>query len=97
MAFTTRKSLLAKVRNGDEIAWAEFYATYKPLILLIGGDHGLTYDEKQELIQTIAKFQMGNDYKGALFTEFLKNEKPLPPMSENYAGPIREIMKLYRG
>ena len=53
MAFTTRKSLLAKVRSGDEIAWAEFYATYKPLILLIGGDHGLTYDEKQELIQKV--------------------------------------------
>ena len=54
-------------------------------------------DKKQELIQTIAKFQMGNDYKGALFTEFLKNEKPLPPMAESFAGPIREIMKLYRG
>jgi hypothetical protein len=62
---------------------------------------GCTYltnmDKKQELIQTIAKFQMANDYKGMLFTDFLKNEKPLPPMAESFAGPIREIMKLYRG
>lgn len=54
-------------------------------------------DKKQELIQTIAKFQMANDYKGMLFTDFLKNEKPLPPLAESFAGPIREIMKLYRG
>ncbi len=54
-------------------------------------------DKKQELIRTIAKFQMANDYKGMVFTEFLKNENPLPPIAECFAGPIREIMKLYRG
>ena len=54
-------------------------------------------DKKQELIQTIAKFQMANDYKGMMFTDFLKNENPLPPLAECFAGPIREIMKLYRG
>lgn len=25
MAYTTRRSLLAKVRNGDETSWQEFY------------------------------------------------------------------------
>ncbi len=54
-------------------------------------------DKKQALIKTIAKFQMSNDTKGMLFSDFLKNEKPLPPMAEDYMGPIREIMKLYRG
>ena len=51
MAFTTKKSLLAKVRSGDEISWLEFYTTYKPLILLCGGDCGLTQDEKEEVKQ----------------------------------------------
>ena len=53
MAFTTRKSLLARVREGGEIPWREFYATYKPLILLCGGDCGLTDDEKDELVQKV--------------------------------------------
>ena len=53
MAFTTRKSLLARVRAGGEVPWREFYATYKPLILLCGGDCGLTDDEKDELVQKV--------------------------------------------
>ena len=53
MAFTTRKSLLIRVRCGDEISWGEFYAAYKPLILLCGGDCGLTQDEKEELVQKV--------------------------------------------
>jgi RNA polymerase sigma factor (sigma-70 family) len=53
MAFTTRKSLLAKVRNGDEVSWSEFYETYQPLIYLVGKDFRLTEDEKQELVQLV--------------------------------------------
>ena len=53
MAFTTRKSLLAKVRSGDEVSWGEFYAAYKPLILLCGSDCGLNQDEKEELVQKV--------------------------------------------
>ncbi len=39
MAFTTRKSLLAKVRGGDEISWQEFYYAYKSLIFYFKRDH----------------------------------------------------------
>ena len=53
MAFTTRKSLLAKVRAGDEVSWTEFYAAYKPLILLCGQDCMLTPDENDELVQQV--------------------------------------------
>ena len=53
MAFTTRKSLLAQLRAGGEIPWREFYAAYKPLVLLCGGDCGLTADEKEELVQKV--------------------------------------------
>ncbi len=53
MAFTTKKSLLRKVRAGDEISWNEFYQTYKPLILLCGLDCSLTATENEELVQQV--------------------------------------------
>ena len=53
MAFTTKKSLLAKVRAGDEVSWNEFYEAYRPLILLCGGDCSLTPDENEELVQQV--------------------------------------------
>ena len=53
-------------------------------------------DEKQLLINTIAKFQMGNDIKGIKFTSFLKNGKKMPKVKKCFAGPINEILKLHR-
>ena len=53
MAFTTKKSLLAKVRAGDEVSWQEFYETYRPLIVLCGNDCSLTPDENEELVQQV--------------------------------------------
>ena len=53
MAFTTKKSLLERVRSGDEISWREFYYTYRPLVVLCGRDCGLTYDENEELVQQV--------------------------------------------
>ena len=54
-------------------------------------------DRRKELTETIAKFQMGNDYKGMVFTAFLDSEKGLPPLAEDFTGPIKEILKLHRG
>ena len=53
MAFTTSGSLLSAVRRGDEVGWDEFYAMYKPLILLRGGDRRLNQTEKEELVQLV--------------------------------------------
>ncbi|MBQ9337956.1 MAG: sigma-70 family RNA polymerase sigma factor [Lentisphaeria bacterium] len=53
MAFTTRKSLLAKVRAGDEVSWQEFYETYRPLIVLVGNDCSLRPDENEDLVQQV--------------------------------------------
>ena len=64
MAFTTKKSLLAKVRRGDEISWGEFYTAYKPLIMLCGGDCNLTQDEKEELVQKVMYEIFRNDIVG---------------------------------
>lgn len=54
-------------------------------------------DKRASLIETISKYQMNNDTKGLMFGEFLKSEKQLPPMAENFSGPIEEILALYRG
>ena len=54
MAFTTKKSLLAKVRAGDEVSWTEFYAAYKPLILFCGQDCLLMPDGNDELVQQVS-------------------------------------------
>lgn len=64
MAFTTRKSLLAQLREGGEIPWREFYTAYKPLILLCGGDCGLNADEKEELVQKVMCEIFRNDIIG---------------------------------
>ena len=37
MSCPTKKSLLARVRSGDEISWREFYETCRPLVFLVGG------------------------------------------------------------
>ena len=53
MAYTTKKSLLRKVRAGDEIGWEEFYRTYRPLILRRGLDFKLRPQELEELFQQV--------------------------------------------
>lgn len=50
--------------------------------------------QKEALVKTIAKFQMGNDKKGAMFTSFLKKGKSLPSVSKDFAEPIKEILNL---
>lgn len=53
MAYTTRGSLIAAVKRGDEISWERFYNMYKPLILIKGNDLRLNQTEKEELVQLV--------------------------------------------
>ena len=53
MAFSTHKSLLSKIAQGDEVGWEDFYRTYAPLIWIRGGDRNLTPSERQDLIQDV--------------------------------------------
>lgn len=53
MAFTTKKSMLKRMRDNDEVSWKEFYDTYRPLIVLCGRDHNLTDDENEELVSQV--------------------------------------------
>ena len=52
--------------------------------------------ERELLIETVAKFQMGNDKKGMMFKKLLDNTKKIPSVSKDMAQPIEEILKLYR-
>lgn len=54
MAYTTRGSLLSRVRKGDEISWDEFYNTYKRLLYTVGkNSYFLNTGEIEELIQEV--------------------------------------------
>jgi RNA polymerase sigma factor (sigma-70 family) len=53
MAFTTRFTVIEKIRTGDEIGWEEFVETYKPLIILRGRDRGLLEHEITDLVQDV--------------------------------------------
>ncbi len=53
MAYTTRKSLLERARNGDAAAWDEFYRTYEKLICKVGRQCGMTHTEEGELVQMV--------------------------------------------
>ena len=53
MAFTTKRSLLSKIKEGDAVRWEEFYRTYAPLIWIRGRDRNLTPSERQDLIQDV--------------------------------------------
>ncbi len=53
-------------------------------------------NEKQELTNTISKFQMSTDYKGMLFGSVIKNGSIPAFASKDFKGPLEEIRKLYR-
>ena len=55
MAWTTRKSLIDRVLDGDEESWETFYASYSRLIYAIGDRGGLSADDCEDLVQEIMR------------------------------------------
>ncbi len=53
MAFTTDKTLLQRIKDGDQVSWEEFFRIYRRLIWVCGDDFQLTPHERQELIQLV--------------------------------------------
>lgn len=60
MAWTTRKSLIERVLDGDEESWDTFYASYSRLIYAIGDRSGLPPDDCQDLIQDVMRTIFNN-------------------------------------
>ena len=55
MAWTTRRSLISRVLDGDEASWDVFYANYSRLIYAIGEKSGLSADDCEDLVQEIMR------------------------------------------
>jgi RNA polymerase sigma factor (sigma-70 family) len=53
MSYTTNASLLMALRNGEDLPWSDFYDTYRPLMVLCGGDYHLSPHEIDELCQQV--------------------------------------------
>ena len=51
--YTTKKTLLQRMQNCDEISWEEFYRIYWPLVLDIGRKLGMPQDNCADLMQEI--------------------------------------------
>lgn len=78
MSYTTRKSLLQRITDHDEIAWDDFYNMYKPIILTVGNDKRLGREEKNELVQDVMFYLFGKartfqyDPSKGRFRDYLK-------------------------
>jgi RNA polymerase sigma factor (sigma-70 family) len=53
VADTTRASLLARIRGGDEVAWGEFAARYRPLLLWAAGRCGAAGADAEDVAQEV--------------------------------------------
>lgn len=53
MAFTTRQTIIERIRSGEEVAWEDFVNSYRNLIYLRGDDRGLFEYEKADLVQDV--------------------------------------------
>ena len=60
MAWTTRKSLIGRILDGDEESWTTFYANYSRLIYAIGERSGLSADDCDDLVQETMKTIFNN-------------------------------------
>ena len=60
MAWTTRKSLIERVLNGDEESWGAFYANYSRLVYAIGERSGLSADDCEDLVQEVMRTIFNN-------------------------------------
>lgn len=51
--YTTKKTLLQKLQEKDDISWSEFYSLYAPLVSAIGRRLGLSQEDCKDLMQEI--------------------------------------------
>jgi RNA polymerase sigma factor (sigma-70 family) len=51
--YTTRQTLLQKLRDSDDISWSEFYTLYWPFVFAIGTRLGMLPEDCKDLMQEI--------------------------------------------
>ena len=60
MAWTTRKSLIDRILDGDEESWDTFYTSYSRLVYAIGERSGLSADDCEDLVQEVMRTIFNN-------------------------------------
>lgn len=60
MAWTTRKSLIDRILDGDEESWDAFYDNYSRLVYAIGERSGLSSDDCEDLVQEVMRTIFNN-------------------------------------
>ena len=50
---STHKSLLARIHDGEEVAWQEFYRRYSPVIRYVGSLYRFNSAECDDLVQSV--------------------------------------------
>lgn len=66
------------------------------LTVTLGGVSVLKNRDKREvLIETISKFQMKNDPKKGLYTDYVNGKKKMPSVDASFREPLEEIENLY--
>lgn len=65
MAYTTDKTLLERIKEGDSVSWDEFYSVYRPFVLYRGQRSGLSNTDCDELVQQVmlSFFQRNKDFE----------------------------------
>ena len=65
MSYTTSKTLLEKIKSGDEEAWSDFYERYYWLIYSVGRKADLDKNLCKDLVQQVmcAIFTQGNNFR----------------------------------
>lgn len=51
--YTTKKTLLQKLQENDDISWSEFYGLYAPLVFTVGKRLGMMQEDCEDLMQEI--------------------------------------------
>ena len=51
--YTTKKTLLKRIQNCDDISWEEFYRIYWPLVRSIGQTLSLQENDCKDLMQEV--------------------------------------------
>lgn len=52
-------------------------------------------NKKEMLIELISKFQQKNNIKALKYNDYIKSDKSLPDLNQDFAGPIKEIEQLF--
>ena len=95
MSYTTRRSLLNRIVDGDEIAWQEFYDQYHRLIFSIGRRWNLPDSQCDDLVQQVMISIFKNNLTFKYRPELGKFRTFLTGITKNILLKLKSEQKLF--